>query len=148
MDQGMKALDGIDKRLIALLQDDARMSVVTLAKSVNLSRSAVQERLARLESAGVISQYTVRLGKLEGRFQAWLMVNHAEGFTCDDVIPLLTSIPAVRLCHSLAGNVDLLVLVETSSPTELAELREHILLHRTVESVTTSVVLRSLLDRT
>lgn len=143
----MKTLDEIDRRLIALLQDDARTPVVGLAKAVGLSRSAVQERLARLESSGVISQYTLRLGKLEGRFQAWLMVNHAEGFTCDDLMPLLASIPAVRLCHSLAGDVDLLVLVETSSPAELAELRERILLHRTVESVTTSVVLQPLLDR-
>lgn len=144
----MKALDEIDQNLLALLQDNARMPVVALAKSVGLSRSAVQERMARLESTGVISQYTVRLGKQEGRLQAWMMVNHADGFTCDDVIDLLTSMPGVRLCHSLAGNVDLLVLVETGSPTELAELRERILLHRTVDSVTTAVVLRSLLDRT
>jgi Lrp/AsnC family transcriptional regulator, leucine-responsive regulatory protein len=143
----MKALDEIDRKLIALLQDDARTSMLALAKAVQLSRSAVQERLSRLESSGVISQYTVRLGKVEGRFEAWLMVNHAEGYTCDDLMPLLTSIPAVRLCHSLAGGVDLMVLVETASPAELAELRERILMTRSVASVTTSVVLRSLLDR-
>lgn len=143
----MKALDEKDRRLIALLQDDARAPVVTLAKAVGLSRSAVQERLARLEEAGVIAQYTLRLGKAEGRVEAWLMIRHAEGFTCDDILPLLLSLPSVRLCHSLAGDVDLLVLVETGSPGELAELREQVLLYRTVENVTTSVVLQTLLDR-
>jgi Lrp/AsnC family transcriptional regulator, leucine-responsive regulatory protein len=143
----MKALDDIDRKLIALLQDDARAPVLALAKAVGLARSTVQERLSRLESSGVIRQYTLRLGKAEGRVEAWLMVTHADGFTCDDVLPLLTSLPAVRLCHSLAGDVDLLVLVETGSPAELAELRERILLHRTVESVTTAVVLRALMDR-
>jgi Lrp/AsnC family transcriptional regulator, leucine-responsive regulatory protein len=143
----MKALDEIDRRLIALLQDDARAPVVGLARAVGLSRSAVQERLARLEDAGVIAQYTLRLGKAEGRIEAWLMIRHAEGFTCDDILPLLQSLPSVRLCHSLAGDVDLLVLVETGSPGELAELREQVLLQRTVENVTTSVVLQSLLDR-
>lgn len=143
----MKALDETDRKLIALLQDDARTPVLALAKAVGLSRSTVQERLSRLESSGVISQYTVRLGKAEGRVEAWLMVTHADGFTCDDILPLLSSLPAVRLCHSLAGTIDLLVLVETASPAELAELRERILLHRTVEDVTTAVVLRSLLDR-
>jgi Lrp/AsnC family transcriptional regulator, leucine-responsive regulatory protein len=143
----MKALDDIDRRLIALLQDDARAAVVALARAVGLSRSAVQERLVRLEDAGVIAQYTLRLGKAEGRVEAWLMIRHAEGFTCDDILPLLQSLPSVRLCHSLAGDVDLLVLVETGSPGELAELREQVLLHRTVENVTTWVVLRSLLDR-
>lgn len=143
----MKALDEIDRKLIALLQDDARTPVSTLAKRVELSRSAVQERLGRLEATGVISQYTLRLGKAGTSVQAWLMVNHAEGFTCDDVIDLLKSLPAIRLCHSLAGDVDLLALVECPSPAGLAEVRERVLLHRSVASVTTAVVLRSLFDR-
>ena len=58
----MKTLDATDRKLIALLQDNARLSTVALAKAVGLSRSAVQERVHRLESAGVIAQYTVRLG--------------------------------------------------------------------------------------
>ena len=143
----MKTLDEVDRRLVSLLQDDARTPVSTLARAVDLSRSAVQERLKRLESSGVISRYTVRLGKPAGGVEAWLLVCHAEGFTCDDVIDLLRSLPSVQLCHSLAGDVDLLVLVEASSPAELAGVREQILLHRSVASVTTSVVLRSLLDR-
>jgi DNA-binding Lrp family transcriptional regulator len=57
----MKPLDAIDRQLIALLQDNARLSTVALAKAVGLSRSTVQERLQRLENAGVIAQYTVRL---------------------------------------------------------------------------------------
>ena len=44
----MKALDAIDRKLIALLQDNARLSTVALAKAVGLSRSTVQERLHRI----------------------------------------------------------------------------------------------------
>lgn len=143
----MKPLDAIDKALIARLQDDARTPVVALAKAVGLSRSAVQERLARLEGSGVIRQYTLRLGRREGRIEAWLSIRHAEGFSCDDLLPLLQSLPAVQLCHSLTGEVDVLALVEADSPDELAALRERILLHRTVDSVSTAMVLRSLIDR-
>ena len=54
-------LDAIDRKLIALLQADARASATALARDAGLSRTAIQERMARLERAGVILGYTVRL---------------------------------------------------------------------------------------
>jgi Lrp/AsnC family transcriptional regulator, leucine-responsive regulatory protein len=142
----MKPLDAIDQRLIALLQDDARTPTVALARAVGLSRSAVQERLQRLKRNGTIAQYTLRLGELEG-VQAWLMLRHAEGFSCDDVLPELSSWPQVRLCHSLAGEIDLLVLVHARTTAELSDLRERAMALKGVDDVTTATVLRSLLDR-
>ena len=143
----MKTLDAIDRKLIALLQDNARLSTVALAKAVGLSRSTVQERLQRLESADVIAQYTVRLGSAGDPLQAWLFLRYAEGFSCDDVMPLLVDLPAVQLCHSVAGEFDLLVLVHARTPTELADLRERILGFKGVDDVTTVPVLRVTLDR-
>jgi Lrp/AsnC family leucine-responsive transcriptional regulator len=142
----MKTLDAIDRRLIALLQDDARTPVVALARAVSLSRSAVQERLQRLERDGTIAQYTLRLGA-EGGLQAWLMLRYADGFSCDDVMPTLQAWPQVRLCHSLAGEIDLLVLVHAASPAELADLRERAMALKGVDDVTTAPVLRCLLER-
>ena len=92
----MKSLDDIDRRLIALLQDNARLSTVHLAKAVGLSRSTVQERIQRLELAGVIAQYTVRLGSGGDPLRAWLLLRYADGFSCDDVMPLLTGLPQVQ----------------------------------------------------
>lgn len=143
----MKLLDAVDRKLIALLQDDARLSTVALAKAVGLSRSTVQERLQRLKSTDVIAQYTLRLGSAGDSLQAWLFLRYAEGFSCDDVMPLLSEIPAVQLCHSVAGDIDLLVLVKTPTPTELADLRERIVAFRAVDDVTTIPVLRVTLDR-
>jgi Lrp/AsnC family transcriptional regulator, leucine-responsive regulatory protein len=141
-----KPLDTIDERLIALLQDNARLATVALSKAVNLSRSAVQERIQRLERSGAIAGYTLR--RREGdALQAWLSLRHAEGFSCDDVLPLLAALPQVRLCHSLAGDVDLLVLVHASTPGELSDLRERIAAMKGVDDVTTATVLRNLLDR-
>jgi DNA-binding Lrp family transcriptional regulator len=143
----MKTLDAIDRQLIALLQDNARLSTVALAKAVGLSRSTVQERLQRLESAGVIAQYTVRLGGTGEPLQAWLFLRYAEGFSCDDVMPQLAALPAVRLCHSVAGELDLLVLVQADTPSMLADLRERIAALKGVDDVTTVPVLRVTLDR-
>lgn len=143
----MKTLDEIDRKLIALLQDNARLSTVALAKAVALSRSTVQERLQRLEASGTIAQYTVRLGSGGDPLRAWLLLRYAEGFSCDDVVPLLTPLPQVRLAHSVVGDTDLMVLVETRSPGELADLRERVMGLKGVDDVTTVPVLRTVLDR-
>ena len=143
----MKALDAIDRKLIALLQDNARLSTVALAKAVGLSRSTVQERLQRLESAGVIAQYTVRLGSDGDPLHAWLWLRYADGFSCDDVMPLLTELPQVQQCYSVAGEIDLLVLVQAETPGALADLRERIAGFKGVDDVTTVPVLRTMLDR-
>ena len=143
----MKAPDAIDRQLIALLQDNARLSTVALAKAVGLARSSVQERLQRLEAAGVIAQYTVRLGAGGDPLQAWLLLRYAEGFSCDDVMPLLQALPQVQLCHSVAGETDLMVLVRADTPTLLADLRERIAAFKGVDDVTTVPLLRVLLDR-
>jgi len=143
----MKTLDAVDEKLIALLQDNARLSTVALAKAVGLARSSVQERLQRLETAGVIVQYTVRLGSGEDPLQAWLFLRYADGFSCDDVMPLLGSLPQVRQVYSVAGEIDLLVLVQADTPNTLADLRERIAAFKGVDDVTTVPVLRTTLDR-
>lgn len=143
----MKTLDTTDRKLVALLQDNARTSTVALAKSVGLSRSTVQERLQRLEAAGVIAQYTVRLGQGGDPLQAWLLLRYADSFSCDDVMPMLETLPAVQLCHSVAGDTDLMVLVHADTPTALADLREQIAAFKGVDDVTTIPILRVTLDR-
>lgn len=143
----MKAPDATDRQLIALLQDNARTPVVALARAVGLSRSAVQERLQRLEASGAIVQYTVRLGARGEPLQAWLLLRYAEGFSCDDLVPQLAALPEVRRADSVAGELDLLVRVETATPSALADLRERIAALRGVDDVTTLTVLRTVLHR-
>ena len=143
----MKTPDAIDRRLIAMLQDNARLSTVQLAKAVGLSRSAVQERIARLEQGGVIAQYTVRLGSGGDPLRAWLLLRYAEGFSCDDVMPQLEALPQVQACHSVAGETDMLVLVRADTPSMLSDLREAIAALKGIDDVTTLPVLRTLLER-
>jgi len=143
----MKTLDDTDRKLIALLQDNARLSTVALAKAVGLARSSVQERLQRLESAGVIAQYTLRLGSGGDPLRAWLLLRYGDGFSCDDVVPPLVALPQVRAIHSVAGEIDLMVLVEAVGPGELADLRERVAALKGVDDVTTLPVLRTALER-
>src|SRR5260370_33471626 len=54
-------LDDLDKRMVEILVDDARISVKELAQRVNLSSPSVSERLRRLEERGVIRSFTVHI---------------------------------------------------------------------------------------
>ena len=54
-------LDAFDLRLLRLLQEDARLSHVALSEKVHLSPSQCARRLQRLEQAGVVESYAVRL---------------------------------------------------------------------------------------
>src|SRR5256885_1234973 len=57
-----RSLDDTDRKMIALLRANARTPTAALARSLGLSRSAVQERLRRLERDQVIRGYTLTLG--------------------------------------------------------------------------------------
>ena len=54
--------DETDLALMALLGENARLPVATLARKLGLARTTVQARLDRLESSGVIQGYSLRLG--------------------------------------------------------------------------------------
>lgn len=56
-----RVLDDIDRRLLSMLQTDARISVRRLARAIGMSAGAVGERLGRLEARGVIRGYGVDL---------------------------------------------------------------------------------------
>ena len=55
-----RKLDQTDQQILTLLAENARQSVKELARRIGLSRSAAQERLARLERDGVLAGYTIR----------------------------------------------------------------------------------------
>ena len=55
----MASLDKIDRQILALLQENARMSNLELAESVNLSPTPCARRVKQLEDAGIITGYSV-----------------------------------------------------------------------------------------
>lgn len=144
----MKTLDAIDQHMLALLQDNARLPLATIAKRVGLSRSAAQERLRRLETAGAIAGYTIRRGGPDAPVaQAWLAIRLQPGVLCERVVPRLVELPAVRLCHSVAGPIDMWALVEADGNAAIAALRERILRLPGVAAVETTPVLETRIDR-
>lgn len=109
-------MDDTDRQLIALLRDDARKSVASLAKALRVARGTVQNRMAKLEADGTILGYTVRLRPQveEHRIRA-LMTVAVEGNRTDAVIKALRGEPAVGALYSTNGRWDIVAELRADS---------------------------------
>ncbi|MEP6970897.1 MAG: Lrp/AsnC family transcriptional regulator, partial [Betaproteobacteria bacterium] len=87
-------MDAVDRELISLLRKDARTSVAILARKLGVSRGTVSNRITKLEDAGVIVGYTVRLrpDAQPNEIRAWMGVA-VEGNETRSVIASLLGEP-------------------------------------------------------
>jgi DNA-binding Lrp family transcriptional regulator len=112
-------VDDVDRQLIALLRDDGRASVASLAKRLRVARGTVQNRLAKLEASGTIVGYTVRLRpQAEAHRIRGIMTVEVEGRRQDAVVRALRGDPAVVALHTTNGRWDLVVEVRADSLQE------------------------------
>ena len=140
-------LDETDRRLLAELQADGRLTQVALAARVGLSRSAVQERIARLEREGVIRGYTVRLGDPGVRpgLRAYLLIKG--GASHDRAVKLLQGFPEVKVADSVSGEVDLILQLEAEQVDDLRRVRDEVAKLPGIVSTQTLLVMEPRFDR-
>jgi Lrp/AsnC family transcriptional regulator, leucine-responsive regulatory protein len=135
-------VDDKDRLLLTLLRRDARASVVSLARDLGLSRSATQERLAKLVATGAVTGFTTVEGRGEGaRQSAYLMLSFRPGYRCAQVVPKLKRIAGVAMIHSVTGPTDLLLRLDGGSVADFESARSAVAEVEGVESVSTAVVL-------
>ncbi|WP_310566250.1 Lrp/AsnC family transcriptional regulator [Hydrogenophaga sp.] len=135
-------MDDLDQQLIALLRQDARLSVADLAHKLQVSRGTVTNRLRKLEDTQVIVGYTVRL-KPEAqpeRIRAWMGVL-VEGNRTREVIANLLGEPSVAALHDTNGRWDLLAELEVGSMAELSQALERVRLLSGIRGTETSILL-------
>lgn len=137
-------MDELDHALIALLRNDARMSVADLAHKLKVSRGTVNNRIRKLEDGQVIVGYTVRLRPAAEpeRIRAWMGVQ-VEGNQTRQVIASLLGEPGVSSLHDTNGRWDLLAELEARTMTELSQILERIRLISGIRSTETSIHLAS-----
>ena len=137
-----RQLDQVDRKLVGLLEANARQPLATLARSLGLSRSTVQERLSRLERNGAIDGYRIRLGADMRATQLQAIVR----FTMNPkytpaVVAGLTEIAEIKSCYSVSGAFDLIVFIAAESALRLNQILDAIGNLKGVERTTSSVVL-------
>lgn len=146
-------IDAFDRKILALLQADGRLTNNDLSERVNLSASQCSRRRQRLEEEGLIRGYRAvldrdRLGfPLVNIISVTLATHNRDN--ARRFAELLGRLPEVLEAHALTGEMDYFVKVVTPDLKSLAEFVNDVLLpHESVQHVKTSIVLQTLKETT
>jgi len=141
-----RALDPLDLQLLALLEMDGRISHARLARRVGRSRSAIQERIERLERMGHIAGYTIRRGNRAADIQAYLLVS-ATGASHDTLAAAVQGFPEVRVCDSVSGDLDLILQIQARDIATVDRVRAAVAALPGVARTRTALVMQNRIQR-
>jgi DNA-binding Lrp family transcriptional regulator len=137
-----------DSRLIALLKANAREPVASLARKLNLARSTVQERIARLEREGVIKGYTLLLSEeSEARRLRAVVMIAADPRQADRIGAELKRMPEVRALSAVSGAYDMMAIVEAETPARMDVVLDRIGKGAGVARTVSSIILSEKFSR-
>lgn len=139
--------DAIDERLIALLCENARMTLTALARELALSRTAVQARMARLERDKVIVGYRAVIAEQRGAHEdadlrAVLSITFSQR-PCAPVVDKFRRWPEITNYYSVTGPLDAYMVVKVGNAQELSHLVDRLSAVPGVAAVRSAVVLKA-----
>lgn len=138
-------LDGIDRHILALLQENCKLPLAKIGERVGLSAPSVNERIRKLEENGVIRGYTAVLDarKLGKDITAFIGVFIEHPRLISKFEREIDKLEAVQECHHVTGQHTVMLKLKADNTSKLEELIKEI---RSIEGVArteTSVVLRT-----
>ena len=137
-------LDDTDRRLLAVLLEDARISQRGLAQRIGVAQGTITNRLRRLENLGVIKGYTVLL---EPESIGWTMTVitglRIEKGSMINVQQNIASDPRVFAVYDVTGDYDSMVLARVQSRKDLDDLTKTVFTLKGVQRSFTQVVLNT-----
>jgi len=144
-----RQLDERDRKLLALLENNARAPVTELSRALNLSRNAVQQRMNRLEKLGVIKGYTVvRRDPDTSALRAVVMIQmHDARQNCPKLAMELREWPEIRSCHSVAGEEDVNLMVQADTMDQMNDLLIRLSEHDRVRHIRSYMILDTAFER-
>ena len=126
-----QALDATDRAILALLQDNARISNAEVGRRIGLATSAVHQRVRKLEDRGIILGYAARVDP------------RSAGFGLAAFVMIRTG-PEVLEVHRVVGEDCFFVKVRVRDPDDLAHLLDHTIQRIPgVASTRTTIVLQT-----
>jgi Lrp/AsnC family leucine-responsive transcriptional regulator len=114
-------VDIVDRRIIAALRTNGRVTYADLGRQVGLSASAVHERVGKLEAAGVITGYHAVVDPRAVGLGVTALVGIHPTDTADDedVAAALAELPEVESCYRVAGDEAFVVKVRVATVDDL-----------------------------
>lgn len=125
------SLDQTDRRILAALQKQGRISNADLSEMVNLSPSACHRRVQRLEADGYIRDYVALLDARKMKVPTTVFVEITLSGQADEVLEAfekaVARIPDVLECHLMAGSADYILKVVAENTEDFARIHRQYL---------------------
>ena len=141
----MLALDDLDRKILAHLQRDARVTTAELGRQFDLSAPGVQKRLRRLETHGVIERYVAAINReavgLDLMCFVLVMLAHHSPDSVKRFRSGVAALPEVLECHNVTGEFDCILKVVVANHQELQQFTERLMTIGGVDRLRTSIVL-------
>ncbi|MFI7742875.1 Lrp/AsnC family transcriptional regulator [Kocuria rhizosphaericola] len=136
--------DPVDVRLATEVSHDPRATLAQLSERVGLSTSAVQARMRKLESSGVIVGYHAILDPeaIGKPLSAFIEITPLDPRQPDNAPELLEPLTEIEACHSVAGDAAYMLFVRVASPKALEDLVNNVR-HTASVNTRTTVVLQT-----
>ena len=146
-------LDDKDRKVLAYLQEDARISNAELARRIDLSPPGLQKRLRRLESRGIIDRYVTLLNREAVGFDMLCFIQvtmrRHEPHAITRFRLLVQDMPEVLECYSVTGEFDYLLKIAVRNRKHLERfLMEDLTPVAGMDTIRTSLVLRGIKETT
>ena len=136
-------MDTIDRSILACLKENSRVNAKTIGETVNLSTSAVIERIRKMESSGLIERYTTIINQsvLGRETTAFISVSLEHPRFNEEFIRMIQENTSIAECHYIAGDFDFILKVITKNGKTLETVLNYVKSLKGVSKTRTSVVL-------
>jgi DNA-binding Lrp family transcriptional regulator len=140
-------LDRKDFALLEALQQNASQRLEDLARLVHLAPSSVHDRLRRLQREGIIQGWTINVDAPSLGLGVLAFIGVTTSKPCSELMGEITAIPCIEECHTVAGEICLILKVRLADTIGLQTLIEHLRQIPGIEKTQTTVVLATQMDR-
>ena len=109
----IQKLDKLDKRILHMISEDARVPFLEVARVCNVSGAAIHQRIQKLTNMGILrgSQFIIDPEKIGYETCAYIGLNLKNPEEFDKVMEELRRIPEVTECHYTTGNFDMFIKI-------------------------------------
>ncbi len=138
-------MDALDRKIIHLLTENARMPVKEIAQKINLTSPAVSSRIHRLEQEGIIGGYTVQLHRPDEPNRVGALVSvQTSPDRREEFLALVQQESDVLQCYRVTGTYNFIVKVSCANIEDLEHLLNKI---QQLGTTNTQIILATQLDR-
>ena len=138
-------MDALDRKIIHLLTENARMPVKEIAQKINLTSPAVSSRIHRLEQEGIIGGYSVQLHRPDEPNRVGALVSvQTSPDRREEFLALIQQESDVLQCYRVTGTYNFIVKVSCANIEDLEHLLNKI---QQLGTTNTQIILATQLDR-